>query len=123
VHFLSVEPLIQSLTATAEDELALVGVLANMQWVIVGGESGPQARPMNPIWVRDIRELCAEQGVPFLFKQWGEWVDTEHLGQHSRGLDRQEADGMMMYRVGKKPAGRVLDGRTWDEYPTTREAV
>ncbi len=65
--------------------------LNEIDWVIVGGESGPRARPMNEAWVIDIRDLCVRDGVPFFFKQWG--------------------------GVNKKKAGRLLQGRTWDEMP------
>jgi protein gp37 len=83
VRFLSIEPLL----GPVAHNLALDGI----HWVIVGGESGPRSRPMDPTWVRDIRDLCVGRGVPFHFKQWG--------------------------GTNKKAAGRVLDGRTWDEFP------
>ena len=82
VKFLSLEPLLGPLPA-----LNLDGI----NWVIVGGESGPGARPMDGDWARDIREQCVEASVPFHFKQWG--------------------------GVFKKRHGRILDGRTWDEMP------
>ena len=82
VKFLSLEPLLGPI-----DHLDLRGI----NWVIVGGESGPRARPMSVDWVRSFRDQCLEAGVPFFFKQWG--------GRN------------------KKKAGRVLDGRTWDEMP------
>jgi protein gp37 len=82
VRFLSIEPLLERLGA-----LDLTGI----SWVIVGGESGPRCRPMDPAWVRDIRDQCLAARVPFFFKQWG--------------------------GIRKKRAGRVLDGRTWDELP------
>lgn len=82
VRFLSVEPLIGPIPRLP---------LAGLHWVIVGGESGPKARPMAPDWVRAIRDRCVGRGVPFFFKQWG--------------------------GVNKKRTGRVLDGRTWDELP------
>ena len=82
VRFLSVEPLIEDI-----GKLDLRGI----HWVIVGGESGPGARPMDPAWVRKIRAQCDEQAVPFFFKQWG--------GVH------------------KSEAGRILDGRTYDDMP------
>jgi protein gp37 len=69
--------------------------LSGIEWVIVGGESGPGARPMKPEWVREIRDVCIEQSVKFFFKQWG--------------------------GVNKKKAGRILDGRTWDEMPDKEE--
>lgn len=72
--------------------------LRRLDLVIVGGESGPHARPMHPDWARSLRDQCVEAGVAFHFKQWGEW----------------DADGA---RVGKKTAGRLLDGRTWDQMP------
>ena len=80
--FLSLEPLLGPLP-----DLDLMGI----DWVIVGGESGPGARPMDPSWVIEIRDQCREAGVPFFLKQWG--------------------------GVNKKRAGRMLDGRTWDEMP------
>jgi protein gp37 len=82
VHFLSLEPLLGPLPS-----LDLTGI----EWVIVGGESGPQHRPMDPAWARDLRDRCVSAGVAFFFKQWG----------------------------GRTPKanGRLLDGRTWDEYP------
>lgn len=82
VKFLSLEPLLGALPC-----LDLNGI----DWVIVGGESGPGARAMKPEWVRDIRDQCRRAGVPFFFKQWG--------------------------GVFKKCTGRQLDGRTWDEMP------
>jgi protein gp37 len=77
-----------------------------LDWVIAGGESGPGARPLHPDWVREIRDQCVDAGVPFFFKQWGEW----------RAGAAEE-----FYRVGKKAAGRKLDGRTWDEFPIAKE--
>jgi len=82
LKFLSIEPLLGPLPRFS---------LADIDWVIVGGESGPGARPMKPDWVRSIRDRCVARGVPFFFKQWG--------------------------GVEKKKNGRSLDGRTWDEMP------
>ncbi len=88
VRFLSVEPLLESLGAIN---------LSGISWVIVGGESGPHARPMSPSWVRDLRDQCTRAGVPFFFKQWG--------------------------GVQKKKTGRHLDGRTWDQMPNKHAVV
>lgn len=78
-----------------------------VDWVVVGGESGHGARPMEPNWARGIRDACVAASVPFFFKQWGEWLTVRTpSGEHRE-------------RVGKKHAGRELDGRTWDEYPAT----
>lgn len=96
VRFLSCEPLLAHLAA-----LPLEGIA----WVIAGGESGAGARPMEPAWVRDVRDQCDAAAVPFFFKQWGAWAPVD---QH----------GDAMRRLGKRAAGRVLDGRTWDEMPT-----
>ncbi len=82
IRFISFEPLLERL-----GEIDFTGI----DWVIVGGESGPGARPMEPSWVVEIREQCLEAGVPFFFKQWG--------------------------GVNKKKAGRLLDGRTWEDLP------
>jgi protein gp37 len=96
-----------------------------VDWVVVGGESGPGARPMHPEWARSLRDQCAAAGVPFLFKQWGEWLPT-HEGRHRLTYDGTLSEphgGCVMSgeeliaRVGKKAAGRVLDGVTHDGYP------
>ena len=85
VKFLSLEPLLGPLPS-----LDLDGI----DWAIVGGESGPEARRMDPAWVMEIRDQCVSAGVPFFFKQWG--------------------------GVNKKRTGRILQGRTWDEIPKSR---
>ena len=91
-----------------------------LDWVVVGGESGPRARPMHPDWVRSLRDQCNATGVPFFFKQWGEWLPVETV-EESRGHDLlhyfDDVD-MTFVRQGKKLAGRELDARTWSEYPT-----
>lgn len=89
IRFLSVEPLLEDV-----GEIDLTGI----HWVIVGGESGPKARPMRPEWVADIKEQCEEQGVAFFFKQWGGWG----------------SDGKKRH---KKENGRVFAGKTWDQMP------
>lgn len=94
-------------------------------WVIVGGESGRSARPMSPQWAASLRDQCAAANVPFFFKQWGEYAPTgwHVIGRPQKGhaLVGDPIDGLghrhEMRRVGKKNAGRLLDGRTWDEYP------
>lgn len=110
--------------------LSVCAAHRGIDWVIVGGESGPGARPMHPEWARSLRDQCVAASVPFLFKQWGEWKPTERLGAGVLD-DPREAyaevvdDGKLQFiewrrimcRVGKKAAGRELDGRTWDEYP------
>ncbi|MBF0523447.1 MAG: DUF5131 family protein, partial [Candidatus Omnitrophica bacterium] len=87
VKFISFEPLIDGVGKLN---------LKNIDWAIVGGESGPMARYISPEWVLDIRDQCLAQKVPFFFKQWG--------------------------GVNKKKFGRLLDGRTWDQMPQATEA-
>lgn len=91
-----------------------------IHWVIVGGESGHGARPMHPAWARSLRDQCQSAGVAFHFKQFGEWMPSEDLPDDvgGRGLQFLAPDGQPVTRVGKKAAGRLLDGRTWDEFPT-----
>lgn len=132
-----------------------------VDWVIVGGESGPNARPMHPDWARSLRDQCQAAGVPFLFKQWGEWLpvsqmnDSDHrklyrskvkAKQHESQAEIDDVYGrtcttpdtvihmdgstheitepqafikgaMHTFKVGKKAAGRLLDGREWNEFP------
>jgi protein gp37 len=88
-----------------------------ISWVVAGGESGPGARPMHPDWARALRNHCAAAGVPFFFKQWGNWTPCLDHGGHLAS-DREVLFGdQWMLQVGKKSAGRELDGRTHDEYP------
>jgi protein gp37 len=103
-RFLSCEPLLAALP-----NLPLGGI----GWTIVGGESGPGARSMHRSWASEIRDQCLDAGVPFFFKQWGAWAPADD--------DAAGADPPMR-RVGKKRAGRLLDGRTWDEMPTSAES-
>jgi protein gp37 len=110
-----------------------------VDWVIVGGESGANARPMHPDWARSLRDQCTKAGVPFHFKQWGEWREPVHgepfdttMGRaqptpafivakagtvHCFDNEQTSDGGKVMLRVGVKAAGRVLDGREWDEVP------
>lgn len=120
------------LWATPSDALRRSGI----HCVIVGGESGPNARPMHPDWARSLRNQCQAAGVSFLFKQWGEWVDADngpdddsaydgkpdcwaHIegGHHSGEMGVDFFNTYQMYRVGKKAAGRMLDGREWNKAP------
>lgn len=83
-----------------------------LHWVIAGGESGPRARPAHPDWFRSVRDECAAAGVPFLFKQWGEWVPGA-FQHHECDLSSDS----WMNRPGKKAAGRLLDGVVHDGFP------
>ena len=115
--------------------------LPEINWIIVGGESGRGARPMHPDWARSLRDQCEAAGVPFLFKQWGEWAQVAESPVHPDAtrlpgnICRVTRDGVTadhyvaistdggrkryeLRRIGKKAAGRHLDGRTWDEAPS-----
>ena len=95
------------------------GYYRPLDWIIVGGESGPGARPMHPDWARSLRDQCQAAGVPFFFKQVGEWFHESELGWWPFGdeaIERCQSVGEY-YRVGKKAAGRLLDGREWNEVP------
>jgi protein gp37 len=133
VRFWSVEPML--------GDFGEIPVRLMPDWVICGGESGASARPMHPDWARDLRDQCEAAGVAFLFKQWGEWAPGENCGGMPKRTERVadwfggawsfdkmtpgEHDGLhiddepTLYRVGKKTAGRHLDGRTHDEFPTS----
>lgn len=154
VCFLSMEPLLGSvdLTSWIGGHVGVMGVRVDpnpkwIDWIIVGGESGSSAKPMHPEWVRSIRDQCQAAGVPFLFKQWGEWApragkltgggtnfevldpgcekwpDVIRLGEHGKNTRICENCGpdageeVFVQRVGKKNAGRLLDCRTWDGFP------
>lgn len=105
--------------------------LARINWVVAGGESGPKARPTHPAWFRSLRDQCKAAGVPFLFKQWGEWIGADQdecpVGGPARrwmwadGAPWHWQDGQrampLFCRAGKKAAGRLLDGVLHDEYP------
>ena len=120
VRFVSIEPLLEPVTFEGRTiSIPWAGgkqmggrdyseLLPLLDWIIVGGESGPKARPMHPDWVRSIRDQCKSAWVPFFFKQWGEF------GPITNDCNRG------MRRLGKKKAGRLLDGKTWEEFPNAR---
>lgn len=97
------------------------GAPAKIDWVIVGGESGNKARPMHPWWVQEVRDQCQAAGVPFFFKQWGEWKETHALRCNEPGIKGKPwhtfDPDTSVCRIGKQAAGRELDGKTWDEFP------
>lgn len=136
VRFVSCEPLLEAIdlapclgfvptklwpTLTRDEAKQWIDERNWLDWVIVGGESGPGARPMNPTWARNIRDQCQAADVPFFFKQWGAWYpnDASHPGFAEMKTDARHiiVDDMAFARVGKKRAGRLLGGRTWNEMP------
>lgn len=112
VRFLSLEPLLEDL-----GELDLRGI----GWVIAGGESGARARPMHPDWARSIRDQCAAAGVPFFYKQHGRFGPVAQL-QGCGGRRHTFEDGLEVVAVGKKKAGRTLDGRIHNAMPALAQA-
>lgn len=140
VRFLSCEPLLGQLEIESFLYPDAVGDLLNgpyevfpsLDWVIVGGESGPGARPMHPDWARSLRFQCWAANVPFFFKQWGEWMPVDEwqpwdnracIAIHQDGSEvphdvvPQDVGGHRLHRVGKKAAGRLLDGVEHDGMP------
>ncbi len=145
VRWVSAEPLLGPVIlpeCTGDHRCKLDGIdghselpLGGINWVVVGGESGPKARPMHPQWARSLRDQCAAAGAPFLFKQWGEFGPvgpTHHVSQDVHRDVLVAADGMpvigdknprgtwTMRRVGKKTAGRLLDDVQHDGYPNEK---
>lgn len=123
VRFVSAEPLLGPIDPWIYAK--------DIDWLITGGETGPGARPTHPDWFTDLRDACVDKGVPFFFKQWGDWAPGGQVA-HVSGYRPDpkvrpqracvgETDPLdwhtEMLRVGKKVAGRELDGRTWDEFP------
>ncbi|MBN9568745.1 MAG: phage Gp37/Gp68 family protein [Alphaproteobacteria bacterium] len=116
-----------ALTAIGKYGCGSAGQLLN--WVIVGGESGPNARPMHPCWARTLRDQCAAAEVPFFFKQWGEWApmpagaDESYEASRARGASDMavmKPDLCVVERIGKKRAGRLLDGVEHNAFPGDR---
>lgn len=147
VHWISAEPLLGPVgLATRQPP---VSPTAKLDWVVVGGESGPRARPMHPDWARQLRDQCSEAGIAFNFKQWGEYIVPEDGAEACRvcgctwnnacegscwwaapglcstcvGKEPPQGDRAVKYRrVGRRNAGRLLDGHLWDEYPKETSA-
>ena len=137
--WLSGEPLIGRLSLAAHPDARWAG--SGLKWVVVGGESGSNARPAHPDWIRTLRDDSVEAGIPFLFKQWGEhahestiWTSPSSpdagtiniaaekswlrlMDRDSFGFAHQFDDASLAYPVGKKASGRILDLREWNEFP------
>lgn len=116
VRWISAEPLLGHLDLQSKARGTPSYRLQNdfikcLDWVVCGGESGPNARPMHPDWVRFLRDQCQAAGVPFFFKQWGEYLPFGQFGGPECHVAQTDA------KVGKKKAGRLLDGREWSEFP------
>lgn len=141
VRWISAEPLLGPISLRGWIERTPVedgGYPAYLDWAVIGGESGPLARPMHPDWARGLRDECVAAGAAYHFKQHGEYVSPDEIdiagmddvawnengttmwpdGRIADGPHGTAIDGSaMLWRVGKKAAGRLLDGREWNEYP------
>jgi protein gp37 len=128
VRFLSCEPLLgpvsidpwlgeEGFDPDGPDEDGLPKYMPPIDWVIVGGESGPHARPMHPDWAIHLASECEEWNVPFFFKQWGEWFPLASADEADNYPSVPMTDDHRHVRLGKKKAGRELLGRTWDQFP------
>ena len=146
VRFLSCEPLLESLDLRYPkslwpegppyccngDQCACYGVptepplIHGINWVICGGESGPKARPMHPDWARSLRDQCAAAGVPFHFKQWGQWNEARIMSEEEIRSGkprpgyvfvRHDGEIVIAESVGKAAAGRLLDGKEHNGFP------
>lgn len=112
---LSAEPLIEGISNVNLEGIA---------WLIVGGESGQNARPMHPDWARSLLAQCQAVGVAYFFKQHGEWIHESQLGGNDKASAKMAqserfewGDTTVSYRVGKKAAGGTLDGQCWHKLP------
>ncbi|MGW5003194.1 phage Gp37/Gp68 family protein [Streptomyces hydrogenans] len=121
IRWISAEPLLGPVDLTQ-----FVGQEHGLDWVVAGGESGTGARPAHPDWFRSLRDQCATANVPFFFKQYGAWHPTGWLviggpREKNHAMVGDPVDNLghrvEVQRVGKKAAGRHLDGRTHDDYP------
>lgn len=134
VRWLSLEPLLGPIDLQAPWSAPNIDYPAlGIHWVVVGGESGPGARPTHPDWVRSIRDQCAGAGVPFFFKQWGRWCESwgcdDPCGKCIQAMPdgtltgpdweagRHLVGAVQMDPLGKKTCGNLLDGRQYLEYP------
>jgi protein gp37 len=146
-RFLSIEPMLGPISfdgifSKPSNAADGTNALEVIDWVICGGESGHNARPMHPDWARQLRDQCAAAGTPFLFKQWGEWGDPDSIERtglaHHGWFEQDRLDGGVprhewfgpfvngvemasqrpeVFKVGKKAAGRLLDGTEHNGFP------
>jgi protein gp37 len=117
--FLSIEPMLGPIDFRKVPGFNRIGMDLSDWNIILGGETGPGARPCHPDWVRSVRDPCAAAGVPFYFKGWGEW--TEYKGGIPSSHHHVSVDGKEFIRVGRKNSGRLLDGREHNDLPWRNE--
>ena len=120
VIFLSCEPLLGPISLSRWIADAHGGDKRLVHWLIAGGESGHYARTTHPEWFTSLRDQCVSAGIKFLFKQWGNWrpvAPTEVNGSATKTLFLSDGSKIIVANLGKKKAGRELDGQVWNEYP------
>jgi protein gp37 len=122
LRFVSVEPLLGPVSlsrwlAPRRDVTAALGAPHGVRWVIVGGESGPGARPMHPEWARAVRDQCRQVGTAFFFKQWGAWSPSGFEVPGSRLVECRHHGSALMAPWNPELVGRLLDGVLWSEKP------
>lgn len=122
IKWVSVEPMLGPVDLSSylsKFSMNRGGIYNPIQWVVCGGESGPNARPIHPDWVNDLRLQCSDTGVPFFFKQWGSWQPINH--RFDKNIKYKSVytfpDDQQLLKVGKKKAGNLLNGKTYMEYP------
>lgn len=127
VRFVSCEPLMGPLDLAPYLIPSKSGT--HIDWVIAGGESGHGARPMDPAWPDALQKQCAKAKVPFHFKQWGHWAPADNL-ELPHGYSEKKvvhffkgSEKVPVVSVGKTAAGRILRGRTWDQFPATQRSM
>jgi protein gp37 len=133
VRWLSAEPLLSQVEIVVYLSKEMRGGLRQdmpgIDWVVAGGESGPGARPMHPDWARSLRDQCQAAGVPFFFKQWGEWGGCDAKKEFKCTGERHVyevhkfADDIHVVKRGKKANGRLLDGVEHSAYPKATAAA
>lgn len=118
VRFLSCEPLLGPLDLS---KWLQKGRKSPISWIIAGGESGAKSRPMHPDWARGLRDTCDKHSIAFHFKQWGHWVPAEMVREQEKRaqiFELPDSKPVTMFAMGKKDAGRILDGAVHDGVPS-----
>ena len=117
----NLKPYIKSGSEAEAMQASMYGIVyESLDWVICGGETGPGARPMNHRWVKAVKKQCVDSGVPFFFKSWGEWLGFPEKAAAKHWLSSDLHiwdDNNISAKLTKKKAGRLLDGREWNERP------
>lgn len=108
-RFVSIEPMLGPVKLSVDLHTSLIG----LDWVICGGMTGKDAQPLNPDWIRSLRDHCVNRDIPFFFKGWGEWGLNWYNDDNGNKITGSE----WMDRMGKKAAGHLLDGREWRDIP------